>query len=295
MPTLYNQSSSNTRKAFFLIFLFLIFVILLGWALSYIFSEVWILYIAVIFSATTALSSYWNSDQIILQKTGAETIEKKDDPELYRVVENLSITAGIPMPKIFVLNEMQPNAFATGRDEKHAVIAVTRGLLQKLSKRELEGVIAHEMAHIKEKDILLGSVVVVLVGIVVLISDIFLRSMMFRSFSDNNNNQHPLLLLFSFIGIIMAPIAATMIKLAISRKQEFRADAEGSLLTRDPEGLAMALEKISQDDTPLRKLDNSTAHLYIAEPYKENEKTSWYNKLFMTHPPVEDRVRALRR
>lgn len=291
MATLYDQVSSNNRKAFFLIFFFLIFVILIGWAFSYVFNEVAILYFAVIFSVIMSFMSYYNSDKVILSMTRAHEIQKSDNRELYRIVENLAITAGMPMPKVYILEEMQPNAFATGRDEKHAVVAVTRGLLEKLDNRELEAVVAHEIAHIKNKDALVGSIVVTLVGIIALLSDIFMRSFMFGK-SSNDNNKSPLFLILTVIGMILAPLIATILKLAISRKQEFKADANGSLLTRDPDALASALIKISADSTPFSKVNNAIAHLYISSPYKK--KVSWYDKLFMTHPPVEERVNALR-
>ncbi|MDD4358373.1 MAG: M48 family metallopeptidase [Candidatus Pacebacteria bacterium] len=291
MATLYDNVSSNNRKAFFLIFFFLLFVILIGWVFSYVFNETGILYFAVGFSILMSFISYFNSDKVILTMTGAHEIGKSDNPELYRIVENLAITTGMPLPKIYILDEMQPNAFATGRDEKHAMVAVTRGLLQKLDKRELEAVIAHEIAHIKGKDILIGSVVVVLVGIISILSDIFLRSLYFGG-NDNDNKNNPLIIVLAIVGMILAPIAATIIKLAISRKQEFRADANGALLTRDPDALVSALIKISSDKTPLQRVDNTTAHLYISSPFKQ--KASFISKLFMTHPPIEERINALR-
>ena len=289
MATLYNQVSSNNRKAFFLIFFFLIFVIGLGWVFSYVFEDVTILYVAVIISSVMSFVSYYNSDKVVLSMVGAHEIEKKDAPELYRIVENLAITAGTQMPKVYILEEGQPNAFATGRDEKHAVVAVTRGLLEVLNKRELEAVVAHEMSHIKSKDILVASIVVILVGIVAILSDIFLRSLYF---SNNNDNKNPIMLVLAIVGMILAPLAASLIQLAISRKEEFKADANAALLTRDPEGLASALIKISSDKTPLSKMNNATAHLYISSPDKG--KINWDNRIFMTHPPVEDRVKALR-
>ncbi|MDD3032660.1 MAG: M48 family metallopeptidase [Candidatus Pacebacteria bacterium] len=289
MATLYNQVSSNNRKAFFLIFFFLILVIGLGWIFSYVFNDVAILYFAVIISSVMSFVSYYNSDKVVLSMVGAHEIQKSDSPELYRIVENLAITAGTQTPKIYILEERQPNAFATGRDEKHAVIAVTRGLLDVLNKRELEAVVAHEMSHIKSKDILVASIVVILVGIVAILSDIFLRSLYFTNHNDNKN---PIMLVLAIIGMILAPLAASLIQLAISRKEEFKADANAALLTRDPEGLASALIKISSNKTPLSKINNATAHLYISSP--EKGRVSWYNKMFMTHPPVEDRVKALR-
>jgi len=294
MATLYNIADSNTRKTWFLMFLFLVFIILLGWLFSYVLDSQAILYIAVIFSVATSISSYWYSDKIVLAATNAKPIEKSDNPELYRIVENLSITAGITMPKVFVLNEAQPNAFATGRDEKHAVVAVTKGLLGKLEKRELEGVIAHEMAHIKNKDILLQTVVVVLVGIISIVTDMFLRASLWNNRSDNNNNTNTFFVIAAVAAAVLAPIAATLLQLSISRKREFLADASGALLTRYPEGLAMALEKISADGSQLRKANSANAHLFIASPFRGKESNSWFIKLFMTHPPVEERVAALR-
>ena len=290
MATLYDQINSNNRKAFFLIFFFLIFVIFIGWIFSYVFNETFVLYFAVGFSILMSFTSYYNSDKVILTMSQAHEIQKNSNPELYRIVENLAITAGMPIPKIYIIDEWQPNAFATGRDEKHAVVAVTRGLLEKLDKRELEAVLAHEIAHIKSKDILVGSTIVVLVGIVALLSDIFMRSLYLSN--SNSDNKNPLFLILAIISMILAPLVATIIKLAISRKQEFRADAAGSLLTRDPEALASALIKISTDKTPLSKINSATSHLYISSPSKK--KVSFYDKLFMTHPPVEERVNALR-
>jgi heat shock protein HtpX len=291
MATLYNIADSNSRKTFFLITLFLIFVILLGWLFSYVLDSTVILYIAVIFSIATSISSYWFSDKIVLSATRAQPIKKEDNPELYRIVENLAITAGIPMPKVFILNEAQPNAFATGRDEKHAVVAVTKGLLGKLERSEIEGVIAHEIAHIKNKDILLQTAVVVLVGIVVTLSDFFLRISIWGGGNKDNNI---LAVVLGIIAAILAPISASLIQLSISRKREFLADASGALLTRYPEGLARALEKISSDDSPLRTANNSNAHLFISSPLRGKSSKGWFSKLFLTHPPIEERVANLR-
>ncbi len=255
-----------------------------------------ILYIAVIFSVLTSISSYWYSDKIVLMSTGAKPIEKSDNPELYRIVENLCITVGIPMPKIYILNEAQPNAFATGRDEKHAVVAVTKGLLGKLEKKEIEGVIAHELSHIKNKDMLLQTVVVVLVGVISIITDFFLRISFWGGNRDNddNSNSNAIMMVVGIAVAILAPIAATLIQLSISRKREFLADASGALLTRYPEGLASALEKIASDDSRLRTANSSNAHLFISSPFRGKESKSWFNKLFLTHPPVEERVANLR-
>jgi len=292
MAILYTQADSNIRKTWILLTLFLVFIISLGWFFSYVLDDSIFLIGAVIISIVQSFASYWYSDKIVLLITGARPVEKNDNPELYRIVENLAITAGLPIPKIYIINDSQPNAFATGRDEKHAVVAVTRGLLEKLERAELEGVIAHELSHIGNRDMLLGTVVVTLVGVIALLSRFFLRISFFGGGRrKKSRNSGGLLIVLGVIGAILAPIVATLIQLAISRKREFLSDASGALLTRYPEGLARALEKISQDSTPLKRADHSTAHLYITNPFKEK---NWLSKLFSTHPPVEKRTRALR-
>ncbi len=288
MPTLYSHAASNIRKTWFLIIFFLVLIIGVGWIFSRIYENPGILVGVSIFSVAMSFYSYWYSDKLVLAMTRAKPVKHDDYPDLYHIVENLSITAGLPMPKIYIVEEMQPNAFATGRDKNHAVIAVTRGLLDKLEKIELEGVIAHELSHIKNKDILLGTVTVVLVGIIVNISDMFWR--MGRRSKSRNNEGAALMQVIALISMILAPILATLIRLAISRKREFLADASGSLITRYPEGLARALEKISSDPTPMRTAKNATAHLYIVNPFKGKSLAT----LFMTHPPLEQRIKALR-
>lgn len=296
MSTLYNVADSNVRKTWFLITFFLVFVIFIGWLFSYLLNDQAILYFAIIISLAISVSSYWFSDKIVLSSTNAAPIQKSDNPELYRIVENLCIADGLPMPKIYILNEAQPNAFATGRDEKHAAVAVTKGLLGKLEKSEIEGVIAHELSHVKNKDMLLQTAVVVLAGVIAVISDMFLRiSFWGGGRRDSENNSSGLILmLVGIFAAILAPIAATIVQLAISRKREFLADASGALLTRYPEGLASALEKISSDQSQLRKASSANAHLFIASPFRGKQSTGWFNKLFMTHPPVEERIAALR-
>lgn len=293
--TLYTQAESNIRKTWLYLSFFFLLIISIGWLFSYYYQNQSILYLAVIFSILSSFFSYWYSDKIVLAMTRAKPIEKKDNPELYRLVENLCITAGLPMPKIYILEETQPNAFATGRDVKHAVVAVTKGLLNKLEKTELEGVIAHELSHIGNRDMLLMTIVAILAGIIVMLSDLFLR-ISFHSKSENRRDSRhgSFLAILAIITIILVPIAATLIRLAISRKREFLADASGALLTRYPEGLARALEKISRDSAALRVASNSTAHLYITNPFKGKESLNWFAKLFLTHPPLEDRTRALR-
>ena len=295
---LYTQAESNSRKTWLLVAGFLIFIIALGWLFSYILDSSLILIIAVIFSVLMSFSSYWYSDKIILAMTRAKPIEKRDNPELYRIIENLCITAGLPLPKIFILPEAQPNAFATGRDAKHAVVAVTEGLLEKLERVELEGVIAHELSHIGNKDMLLQTMVVILAGIVAMVSHFFLRISFWGGRGGGGKRDRDgagaLILVLGLVAAILAPLAASLIRLAISRKREFLADASGALLTRYPEGLARALEKISADPTPMKAANNSTAHLFISSPFKEKQTKSWFTRLFLTHPPVEQRIRALR-
>lgn len=295
MATLYTQAEKNTRKTWLYLTFFLLFIILLGWLISWLLDTRAILIIAVIFSILMSFLSYWHSDKIVLALSKAKQVKKENNPELYRIVENLCITAGLPLPKIYIIDEAQPNAFATGRDPKHAVIAVTRGLLERLERNELEGVIAHELAHIGNRDMLLATIAVVLVGIVVLMTDFFFRLTFWgRGGRRDRKRGNAFLFLIALILAILAPLLANLMKLAISRKREFLADASGALLTRYPEGLARALEKISQDPHPLRVANNATSHLYIVSPFRGDEKKSWLRRLFMTHPPVEERTRALR-
>ncbi len=270
---------------------FLILVIGLGWILARVYGNPAILVFAVIFSLVQALVSYYYSDSITLAVSGAREAPRREPfLELHRLVENLAITAGLPKPRLYVINDSAPNAFATGRDPKHAVVAVTTGLLDKLNKRQLEGVIAHEMSHVGNYDIRLMTVVVVLVGIVALASDWFMRSLWFRGHDNDNRQGNGILLLIGIAAAILAPLFATLIQLAISRRREYLADASGVLLTRYPEGLAEALEIISRDKEPLEAANRATAHLYIANPLKGRDVAVW----FSTHPPVQDRIKRLR-
>jgi len=293
--TLYTQADSNIRKTWIYITGFLVFVILIGWVISRLADSPFILYIAVIYSIITSFLGYWYSDKIVLSMAGAVPIEKKDNPELYRLVENLCITAGLPLPKIYIIPEEQPNAFAAGRNPNHSVIALTQGLLKKLERAELEGVIAHELSHVGDRDALLQTAVVVLTGVIVVMTDLFFRINFWGGRRRSGKDEAGFVfLIISIILIILAPLLATLIKLAISRKREFLADAKGALLTRYPEGLARALEKISQDPNPMENSQTSTAHLYIASPFRGGQKENWFSKLFMTHPPIGERIKALR-
>ena len=299
--TLYAQKDSNIRKTWLLFTIFLVIVIGIGFAFSQIYGNSSILYFAVIFSVSMNIIAYWFSDKIVLKMANAKPIEKKDNPELYNIIENLSITAGLPMPKVYIINESAPNAFATGRNPEHSVVAVTKGLLQKLNRTELEGVIAHEISHIGNRDMLLSTMVVVLVGFISILSDMFLRSMFFSGRRDNRGGGRQIQEILMIVGVvlsILAPIAAVLMQLAISRKREFLADASGALLTRYPEGLANALEKIAGDSTPLSVAKNTTAHLWVDDPFThgigDGKKVNWLHKLFMTHPPVGERIAALK-
>jgi len=239
-----------------------------------------------------SFSSYWWSDKVVLKMNDAQKVEKNDYPELYRLVENLCITSGLPQPEIYMIKSEQPNAFATGRNPEHAVVVVTTGLVHKLEQDELEGVLAHELSHIGNRDILLGTVVVVLVGVVALLSRFFLR---ISFWGGTDRKKGGALLMWLGLGAaLLAPLAATVIRLAVSRKREFLADADGALLTRYPEGLASALEKIAQDQNQLEGAKNSTAHLFISNPFKGNKSKSFFTRLFKTHPPIEERVEQLR-
>lgn len=269
---------------------FFLLVIAVGWSISWYYGSPAILYGAVAFSILMNVGSYWFSDKLVLSMTGAKPATRSEYFDLYTVTENLSITAGIPMPKLYVIEDAAPNAFATGRDEKHAVVAATTGLLQMLDRTELEGVIAHELSHIQNKDMLVMTVAVVLAGFLAIIADIFLRMSMFGG--GDNNRGNALVAVLAIVGMILAPIAAQLIQLAISRRREYLADASGALLTRYPEGLASALRKISTYSAPMRNANHATAHLFIANPFG-GKAANMMNRLFATHPPVEDRIRQL--
>ena len=305
--SIYTHQDSNIRKTWLLMAIFLGVVIGIGWVFSYVYSDPFILYIFVFISIVMNIGSYWFSDKLVLSMYRAKEITKADNPILWNTVENLSITAGLPMPKTYIIPDPQPNAFATGRNKEHAAVAVTTGLLGILNQTELEGVIAHELAHIGNRDMLLSTVVVVLVGFVTLISDFFLRSRFMGLHGDGGGgndrgggNVRGILMIVGIVLAILSPLIATLIKFAISRKREFLADASGSLLTRYPEGLASALEKISQHSAePMKRANNATAHLFISNPFGGESALGFkaakgITKLFMTHPPMEDRVKALR-
>lgn len=293
MATLYTQQSKNVTKTWMLMSVFFVIVIALGYVFSQMYNNPTILYFFVAFSIIMNITSYWYSDKIALSMAKAHLASREQYFDFYTTVENLAITAGLPMPKIYVIEDPSPNAFATGRDKDHSVVAVTTGLLSIMNKTELEGVVAHEMSHIGNKDMLLSTVAVVLVGFVAIISDMMIRMSFFGGRRDDREGNG----VFMIVGIviaILAPIAATLIQLAISRKREYLADASGSLLTRYPEGLASALEKIGQYGRPMQTQSGAIAHLYIANPLGSGNFAKKASNLFSTHPPLEDRIKRLR-
>lgn len=294
---MYSQIDSNKRKTRILIAIFLAFIIAIGYFLSF-YSEMGYgtVVIAVIFSSITSIVSYYHSDKLALRSTGAKEITQKDNPYVYRMVENLCMSVGMPVPKVHIINSPALNAFATGRDPEHASIALTTGIIEALENEELEGVIAHELSHIKNYDIRVMTIVVVLVGTVALLSDFFFRFRLFgggdnrRSSSSGGGQLGAVMAIVGFLLLILSPLIAELIKLAVSRKREYLADASGALMTRYPEGLARALEKIAASSTPLKTANSATAHLFISNPFKGSKLKS----AFSTHPPIADRIAKLR-
>jgi heat shock protein HtpX len=292
MATLYTHQTANVAKTWALMTGFLVLVIGLGWFFGLSLDMPWLLPVAIVISLVMNVASYWWSDKIVLKLAGAHPAEKSQYYDLYTVTENLAITAGLPMPKVYVIEDTAPNAFATGRDKEHAVVAVTAGLLKILDRNELEGVVAHELSHIGNRDMLLSTVIVVLVGFVALLSDFFIRSTWFSG-GDRDNKAGAILMIIGVVLAILSPVVASIIQLSISRRREFLADSTAALLTRYPEGLASALEKISSTGQPLKNAHNATAHLYIANPFGAEGRQK-LNNLFSTHPPVGERISILR-
>jgi len=295
--TLYTHQASNIRKTWLLIGIFLAIIVGLGYFLAWNYQMPEILYIAVAIAVIQGGTSYWFSDKVALSMSGAKPATREEFFDLWNMTENLAITAGLPMPRLYIISDPVPNAFATGRNAKHAAIAVTTGLLERLDRTELEGVIAHEMSHIGNRDILVMSVVVVLVGIITLVVDLFMRMTLWGGGRRNSDDRgsNAIVMAIGLIAIILSPIVAMIIQFSISRRREFLADASGALLTRYPEGLASALEKISQYSGEMKKANNAMAHMYIANPFGKNSKKGFgLTKLFMTHPPVEERIARLR-
>jgi heat shock protein HtpX len=294
----YSEIASNKRKTVFLMAFMLCLIIALGYAFSAYLGEPSLVYLAVGFSVFMSLFSYYFSDKVVLAISGAKEVKRTDDMELYRTVENLSIAAGLPTPKIYLIEDTAMNAFATGRDPKHAVVAITTGLRSKLSKQELEGVMAHELSHIGNYDIRIATIVVVLVGVITLLADWMLRVSFHGGRRRDNNGGNAIFAFIALVLALLAPLAAALMQLAISRKREYLADASAALLTRYPQGLASALQKLAGDHEPLEVANKATAHMYIVNPLKEHREKgdgiSWFAGLFMTHPPIEERIEKLK-
>ena len=299
--TAYTQVSSNRFKTWLIMFLFATFITFIVYVFTQALgfrgpSALGFSGIALILAGVMNFITYYNSDKLVMAISQAKQIQKKDNPTLFRTIENLSIASGLPTPKIYIIDDTAPNAFATGRDPKHASIAFTTGILQKLNKLELEGVAAHELSHVGNYDTRLLTIVSILVGTVALLADWFFRITLWGGGSrdDDNRGSNGIILAIAVILAILAPIIATLIQLAVSRKREFMADASGAVLTRNPDSLADALLKISSDREPLEAANKATAHLYIVNPLK-NQKNAvgWFAGLFNTHPPIEERVKTL--
>lgn len=293
---LYDERASNIRRTWVLVVGFFVVVIAIGYTISWYYGNPAILYLAVIIAVATNFYAYWASDKLVLSLNRARPASREEFFDFYTVTENLAITAGLPKPKLYVIDDPAPNAFATGRDENHAVVCATTGLLGAMTRPELEGVIAHELSHVKNRDMLLMTVAVVLAGFVALVANIFLRiSFWGGGRRDDRGGGNALLMILAVVGIILAPLAAKLIELAISRRREYLADASGALLTRYPEGLASALEKIGAYSAPMKSANLATAHLFIGDPFgpKSGDSSGWIERLFSTHPPIPDRIKAL--
>lgn len=289
---MYSQIAANKRRTWLLLLGFIAFIAAFGYVISRSLGSPGIFVGALIGSIIYAVISYAASAALTVAMTGAKPIEKRDAPELYRVVENLSITAGLPMPKVYIINDASPNAFATGRDPQHAIVAVTTGLLEIMERDELEGVIAHELSHVGNYDIRLMAVVIVLVSVISLIADLFLRISWFGG-GDDDEGGSPIFFFLGIVAAILAPLAASLIQLAVSRRREYLADASGALLTRYPQGLAKALAKLAEDRQGMRRVNTATASLFISNPLKKGGAGAALMRLFDTHPPLEDRIAKL--
>ncbi|PWB38527.1 MAG: zinc metalloprotease HtpX [Parcubacteria group bacterium] len=289
---MYNQIDSNKRKSFLLILLFIVIIAGLVWVWDYYYGGNYVAVVfAFIFASVMSLVSFYAGDKLALAQSGGREIAKQDNPYVWRLVENISITAGVPMPKVYIIDDPAMNAFATGRDPQHASIALTSGIISGLENEELEGVIAHELSHVKNYDIRLMMVVIVLIGIITLLADWLMRSFMWgRRSRDDRNSGSGILIIIGLILAILSPLFAKLIQLAVSRKREYLADASGALLTRYPEGLARALEKIEAQNGRLLHANKATAHLYISNPFSAQS----VSRLFSTHPPIKDRIKTLR-
>ncbi len=294
---IYGQRASNIRRTWALVIGFLVVVIAVGYAFSWYYQSPAILYVAIVLAVATNFYAYWASDTLVLSMNRARPATREEFFDFYTVAENMAITAGLPTPKLYVIDDPAPNAFATGRDEHHAVICATTGLLSMMNRTELEGVIAHEMSHVKNRDMLLMTVAVVLAGFVAILAQIFLRMSFWGGGRRDNENGGALLAVLAIVGIVLAPLAAKLIELAISRRREYLADASGVLLTRYPEGLASALGKLGSYQGAMQHPNLATAHLFISDPFGASKEkigsSGWIERLFSTHPPIADRIKAI--
>lgn len=288
---MYGAISANKRNTVIIMAVFVGLVGAIGWAISYVYGgsdhsiALWVIAVAAVY----ALIQYFAAGKLAVAMTGAEEIQKSDNPRLYRIVENLAITTGMPTPKVYIIDDPAPNAFATGRDPQHAIVAATSGILDIMNDRELEAVMAHEMSHVRNYDIRVSMIAFGLVSAIGILSDIAMR-MMFFGDNRRDSNTNPLILVVGIVLIILAPVIAAMIQMAISRQREYLADASGVLTTRDSEGLADALEKLQQYGRPMQKQNTASAHLFISNPLK----SGFLSGLFSTHPPLEQRIARLR-
>ena len=285
---MYSQISANKRKTFYILAVFLLIIAGLAMILGYLYRSTSMIYAVLIIGSVYAFISYWAGTRLSLALNGAQEIQKKDNPRLYRIVENLSITDGLPMPKVYIINDPAPNAFATGRDPQHSSVCATTGLIDIMNDQELEGVMAHEMSHIKNYDIRVAMIAFALAAAISLIADIILR---ITIFNNDDREQSPVFVILGIVAIILAPIVATMVQLAVSRRREYLADASGALATRYPEGLESALAKIESTGSVLKKQNTATAHFFFANPLKGHSVTN----LFSTHPPIKDRIAKLKK
>ncbi|GAB3609929.1 zinc metalloprotease HtpX [Humibacter ginsengiterrae] len=296
---MYRAIAANKRNTVFIIIFFLVIIGLIGWLASALFHSWAILIVVMIVAVAYALIQYFAASGQAIVASGAVEIQKADNPRLWNTVENLSIATGMPMPKVYIINDPAPNAFATGRDPQHAVVAATTGLLDIMDDSELEGVMAHELGHVRNYDIRVSMIVFGLVVAVGLIADILLRMSMFGAFAGGNNRNNnsgggggnPILLIVGIVALILAPLMASLVQLAISRQREYLADATSAMTTRNPDELASALAKLEQYGRPLRRQNSSMSHLWIANPLKP----SMMSRLFSTHPPIEDRIARLKK
>lgn len=285
---MYKAISANKRNTVLIMAVFVGLISAIGWAVSYFYGNTNITYYVIIGAALYALLQYFLATKLAVAMTGAQQIEKRDNPRFYRIVENLAITTGMPMPKVYIIDDPAPNAFATGRDPKNAVVAATTGLIAMMSDDELEAVMAHEMGHVQNYDIRVSMIAFGLVSAIGLLADIVLRMFIFGDRRDNNSS--PIIMIVGVVILILAPIIAAIVQMAISRQREYLADATGAMTTRHPEALASALEKLAQSGRPMRHQNTATSHLFFSNPLKPG----FLSKLFSTHPPLEDRIARLR-